>query len=124
VHAAATRGNDGVDACRAHGGELLLELGEVLEGGAGGDVAAVEENVEADRLDTRARSTVEEEEHLLELGVDAAVREKAEEVDRLAGGDGSLDSGLPRRGGKESTVSEGIVDETGTLSVDLAGAES
>jgi hypothetical protein len=84
-HAPAAAGDAIVAAVLREVGEDLLEAIDVEEGGAAGDVAAVDQDVHAGPLHALAGGALQQGDQVIDVAVDVAVGEQADEVQRLAG---------------------------------------
>ncbi len=122
VHGEVAAGDAG-DPADADGFELLPEGFEVAEAGGGHGVAAVHEGVDEDAGEALAGGEAEEGVEVAGVGVDAAVRQEADEVKRPASlpceVHGSEEGGV----GEEGAVGDSGVDAGHVHADDPAGAE-
>ena len=122
LHTAAA-GGDGVVA--AFGVQLLencLQLGNVLQGGSGGHVPAVQENMAVGLLHTGSMGSLQKGNQVADVGVDVAVGQQAQKVHGLAGL-GIFHQVNPGVGGKQGAVFDGLANQLRTLGVNLAAAQ-
>jgi hypothetical protein len=83
-HATAAAGDAIVAAVGREGGERGLEAVDVKQRGAAGDVAAVDQHVHAGRLDALGRGALQHRDQVIDVAVDVAVRQQADEVECFA----------------------------------------
>ena len=123
LHSAAAGGDGVVEAGLTQGGQLLLEHVHVFQGGGGGHVAAVQQDVDVDALDALGLAAVQQGEQVVDVGMDVAVGQQAQEVEGFAL---LLRVGrqiLPDLGLEDQSGLNGLVYQLGALGIDLAAAE-
>ena len=123
AHAAAAGGEARLEVGAAEAGHKGLHVVDVVQGAGRRHVAAVEQGVDAHAPDALGAGLADQGLELVDVGVDVAVGEQADEVHDAAGRAHVLDEALPDRGGKDLAALDRLVDELGALGIDLAGAE-
>src|SRR5690606_29182429 len=120
-HAPAAGGEPNVD------GRMLGELGlgalDVELGGRIGDVAAVEESVDPDLLDLIFVRLAQDLEQVADVGVDVAVRQEPDQVERSATTSAGVHDIPPRIGLPDLTGRDRVVDALRTLIEDPTCSE-
>jgi len=123
-HAAAA-GSDGVvhAAAGIQVGEELFEGEDVIQRGGGRDVAAIEQGMDAGALDALLLGLCEHALEVVDVGVDVAVGEQPDEMQRGAVVLDVGDQFLPGFALVESARSDGLGNERGALVEDAAAAD-
>ena len=106
--------------------EEFFEGADVVEGARLGHVAPVEQDVDPDPGDLLLVAARDHREQVLDVAVDIAVGEQAEEVERLARVAhvlGQLLPGAPALAIEDRTAVDRLLDELGSLIEDASGAE-
>ncbi len=104
-------------------GELDLGQRDVPLGGGIGHVASVEEGVDPDRRDSVVVGPAQDLEEVADVGVDVAVRQQTDQVERPTPTDTAVDDLLPRVGLPDRTGLDGVVDPLGPLVEDASCTE-
>jgi hypothetical protein len=122
VHAAAARRDAGVDAGGAQLAQRLLDAIDVERRRGRRHVATVEERVHVELPGAALGRLAQHRLEVVDVGVDVAVGEEAQEVDGRAAL-GAVDDGLPGGAGEQLAAGDGAVDQQRALGDDPAGAE-
>ena len=114
---------DGRDLRVAEGDALVVELCYILDGTSRRNVASVEEAVDIDLFKAAPFSHVEDRKYVIYMAVYAAVGQKAEDMQRLAGGFGIVHCLDVGRVFKKAAVCYGVVYARQILKHDAACAD-
>ena len=101
-----------------------LQLTDVLGGGGGRNVTAVQQDMAVDLLDALGVGLTQQGDQVVDVGMDVAVGQQAQEVHGLALFLGVGSQLLPGLGLVDGAVLNGLADQLGTLGVDLTTAQS
>ena len=122
VHRVVAAG-DGGDRARAELGDVRLQVAHEAARAVGRGVAPVGEGVDEDARQAAVACELQEGAQVVVAGVDAAVAQEAEEVERLAALPGVLDRADERGVLEEGAVLDRLVEAGDPLVDDEAGAE-
>ena len=122
LHTAAAGGDGVVAAVGAQLGENLLQHFHILQRGGSGHVTAVQQNVAVGLLHTLGVGLPQQGDQVVDIGVDVAVGQQAQEVHSLPG-QGIGNQILPGFRSVQSAIFDGLAHQFGALRVDLTTAQ-
>ena len=122
-HPPAAGSDARVEAAVVERGEEHLKRLDVFQRARLADVAPVQQDVNADGLDAVGLGADEHRLEVVDVRMNVAVREQADEVQRARAAGAAARDGLPRLGREHFTALDGGRDQLGALREDLAGAE-
>ena len=127
VHAAAAGGNAGVEICIIDAGKEGFEGFNVVKRAGFRHVAAVEQSVDTHRLDALFLGADDHRFQVVDVAMHIAIGKQADEMDNAGlavdSGLGAGDDLLPGLALPDGTGGDGVGDQRGALTVNLAGAD-
>ena len=122
LHTAAAGGDGVIIARLPQSGQHILQLSYILQGGGGGHVPAVQQDVAVSFLYPGGLGGLQQGDQMADIGMNVAVGEQTQEMQRMAGL-GVIDEIQPGGGLKQRAVLDGFAHQLRPLRIYLSAAQ-